>query len=78
MQRKYSGNQHRRILRSHDQRAKRKQFLVRIVDTVKLAYRLKIGVEAGGGIGFNTIGSFGGLKEIGAFTIGHSVNTPKR
>lgn len=53
--------------------AKRKQVLTRIVDTVKLAYRLKIGVQAGGGIGFNTIGSFEGLKEIDAFTIGHSI-----
>ncbi|MFY9707871.1 MAG: pyridoxine 5'-phosphate synthase [Desulfobacterales bacterium] len=53
--------------------AKRKQVLIRIVDTVKLAYRLKIGVQARGGIGFNTIGSFEGLKEIGAFTIGHSI-----
>jgi pyridoxine 5-phosphate synthase len=53
--------------------AKRKQVLIRIVDTVKLAYRLKIVVQAGGGIGFNTIGSFEGLKEIGAFTIGHSI-----
>jgi pyridoxine 5-phosphate synthase len=53
--------------------AKRKQALIRVVDTVKLAYRLKIGVQAGGGIGFNTIGSFEGLKEIGAFTIGHSI-----
>ena len=53
--------------------AKRKQVLIRIVDTIKLAYRLKIGVQAGGGIGFDTIGSFEGLKEIGAFTIGHSI-----
>lgn len=53
--------------------AKRKQALMRVVDTVKLAYRLKIGVQAGGGIGFNTIGSFEGLKEIGAFTIGHGI-----
>ena len=53
--------------------AKRKQVLIRIVDTVKLAYRLKIGVQAGGGIGFDTIGSFEGLKEIDAFTIGHSI-----
>jgi pyridoxine 5-phosphate synthase len=52
---------------------KRKQVLVRIVDAVKLAYRLKIGVQAGGGIGYNTIGAFEGLKEIGAFTIGHSI-----
>ena len=52
---------------------KRKQVLVRIVDTVKLAYRLKMGVQAGGSIGFNTIGAFEGLKEIGAFTIGHSI-----
>ena len=53
--------------------AKRKQVLIRIVDTIKLAYRLKIGVQAGGGIGFDTTGSFEGLKEIGAFTIGHSI-----
>jgi pyridoxine 5-phosphate synthase len=52
---------------------KRKQVFVRIVDTVKLAYRLKMGVQAGGSIGFNTIGAFEGLKEIGAFTIGHSI-----
>ncbi|MGD8969998.1 MAG: pyridoxine 5'-phosphate synthase [Desulfobacterales bacterium] len=52
---------------------KRQQVLIRIVDTVKLAYRLKIGVQAGGGIGFNTIGAFEGLTEIGAFTIGHSI-----
>jgi pyridoxine 5-phosphate synthase len=53
--------------------AKRKQVLIHIVDTVKLAYRLKIGVQVGGGIGFNTIDSFEGLKEIDAFTIGHSI-----
>jgi pyridoxine 5-phosphate synthase len=52
---------------------KRKQVLVRIVDTVKLAYRLKMGVQAGGSIGFNTIGAFEGLKEIGGFAIGHSI-----
>jgi pyridoxine 5-phosphate synthase len=52
---------------------KRQHVLNRIVDSVKLAYRLKIGVQVGGGIGFNTIGAFEGLKEIGAFTIGHSI-----
>ncbi|MDZ7579841.1 MAG: pyridoxine 5'-phosphate synthase [Deltaproteobacteria bacterium] len=53
--------------------AKRKQVLSRIVDTVKLAYRLKIGVQAGGGIDYNTIGAFEGLGEIGVFTIGRSI-----
>ena len=53
--------------------AKRNQVLNRIVDTVKLAYRLKIDVQAGGSIGFNTIGAFERLKEIGAFTIGHNI-----
>ena len=52
---------------------KRKQVLGHIVDTVKLAYRLKIGVQAGGGIGFTTIGSFEGLKEIDTFIVGHGI-----
>ncbi|MFZ0613753.1 MAG: pyridoxine 5'-phosphate synthase [Desulfobacterales bacterium] len=54
-------------------RAKRQHLLSRIVDTVKLAYRLKIGVQVGGGIDFTTIGSFKGLAEINAFTIGHGI-----
>lgn len=53
--------------------AKRTQIFARIVDAVKLAHRLKIRVHAGNGIGYNTIAAFDGLKEIDAFTIGHSI-----
>ena len=53
--------------------AKRNQVFIRIVDTVKLAHRLKIGVHVGDGVGFNTIAAFEGLKEIDTFTIGHSI-----
>jgi len=53
--------------------AKRRHLLSRIVDTVKLAYRLKIGVQVGGGIDFTSIDFFKGLVEINAFTIGHGI-----
>ena len=53
--------------------AKRTQIFARIVDAVKLAHRLKIRVHVGNGVGYNTIGAFRGLKEIGTFTIGHSI-----
>jgi pyridoxine 5-phosphate synthase len=51
----------------------RRQVLSRIVDTVKLANRLKVGVHAGGGIGFDTIGAFKDLEEIDTFVIGHGI-----
>ncbi len=54
-------------------RAKRQHQLSRIVDTAKLAYRLKIGVQVGGGLDFTTIGSFKKLAEVHAFSIGHGI-----
>jgi pyridoxine 5-phosphate synthase len=53
--------------------AKRTLLFSRIVDTVKLAHRLKMTVHVGNGIGYNTIGVFEGLREIDTFTIGHSI-----
>lgn len=44
-----------------------------IVDAVKLAHRLKLGVNAGHGLCYNTISAFKGLKEIDEFSIGHSI-----
>jgi len=44
-----------------------------IVDAVKLAYKLKVGVNAGHGLCYNTIKAFKGLDEIGEFSIGHSI-----
>ncbi len=45
----------------------------RIVDTVKIAHRLKLGVNAGHGLCYNTIQAFKGLQEIDEFSIGHSI-----
>jgi pyridoxine 5-phosphate synthase len=51
----------------------RSQVFSRIVDTVKLAQRLKIVPQVGWGLCYQTVKSFQGLKEIGDFTIGHSI-----
>ena len=49
------------------------QVFSNIVDAVKLAYKLKVGVNAGHGLCYNTIKAFKGLNEIGEFSIGHSI-----
>ena len=51
---------------------KEKSFL-RIVNAAKTANKLKLGVNAGHGICYNTIKAFKGLKEIDEFSIGHSI-----
>jgi len=52
---------------------KRNQAFSNIVDTVKFAHKLKIGVNAGHGLCYNTITAFKGLHEIEEFSIGHSI-----
>ena len=52
---------------------KRNQAFSNIVDTVKFANKLKIGVNAGHGLCYNTITAFKGLYEIEEFSIGHSI-----
>ncbi len=52
---------------------KRNQAFSNIVDTVKFAHKLKIGVNAGHGLCYNTITAFKGLYEIEEFSIGHSI-----
>ncbi len=44
-----------------------------IVDTVKFAHKLKVGVNAGHGLCYYTITAFKGLYEIEEFSIGHSI-----
>ena len=44
-----------------------------IVNAVKLASKLKMGVNAGHGICYNSIRAFAGLHEIDEFSIGHSI-----
>jgi pyridoxine 5-phosphate synthase len=52
---------------------KRAQAFSNIVDAVKLASRLKLGVNAGHGLCYTTIKAFKGLTEIDEFSIGHSI-----
>ena len=52
---------------------KRDQAFDKIVDAVKLAHKLKLKINAGHGICYNTIKTFKGLHEIDEFSIGHSI-----
>jgi pyridoxine 5-phosphate synthase len=52
---------------------KRDQAFSNIVDAAKLAFKLRMGVNAGHGICYNTIKAFKGLSEIDEFSIGHSI-----
>ncbi|MFO7884590.1 MAG: pyridoxine 5'-phosphate synthase [Desulfobacteraceae bacterium] len=52
---------------------KKEKAFLRIVNTAKTANKLKLGVNAGHGICYNTIKAFKGLKEIDEFSIGHSI-----
>lgn len=44
-----------------------------ILNSIKLASKLKIGVNAGHGLGYKTIAHFRGIPEINEFSIGHSI-----
>ena len=45
----------------------------KIINGAKLAHKLKLGVNAGHGLGYQTIKAFEGLCEIDEFSIGHSI-----
>ncbi|MEE9402289.1 MAG: pyridoxine 5'-phosphate synthase [Desulfobacteria bacterium] len=45
----------------------------KIVNSAKLAHKLKLGVNAGHGLGYETVKAFKGLSEIDEFSIGHSI-----
>jgi pyridoxine 5-phosphate synthase len=51
----------------------RTQAVSRVVDAAKLAHKLRLRVMAGNGLNYTTIKAFKGLKEIEAFTVGHSI-----
>ena len=51
----------------------RTQAFTAIVDAVKLAANLKLGINAGHGLCYTTIQAFRGLSEIDEFSIGHSI-----
>ncbi|MBW1741089.1 MAG: pyridoxine 5'-phosphate synthase [Deltaproteobacteria bacterium] len=52
---------------------KRAETFERIVNSAKLAHKLKLGVNAGHGLDYQTIKAFKGLSEIDEFSIGHSI-----
>ena len=54
-------------------RLKKEREFARIVDSIKFASKLKLGVNAGHGICYNSIKAFKGLSQIDEFSIGHSI-----
>lgn len=52
---------------------KRERAFSDIVDAVKIAHKLRLGINAGHGLCYNTIKIFKGLHEIDEFSIGHSI-----
>lgn len=53
--------------------AKKQREFSRIIDSAKIGNKLKLEVNAGHGICYNTIKAFKGLDEINEFSIGHSI-----
>ncbi len=51
----------------------RSEAFSKIVDSIKYAHGLKLGINAGHGLGYDTIRTFRGLSEIDEFSIGHSI-----
>ncbi|MCK4390624.1 MAG: pyridoxine 5'-phosphate synthase [Desulfobacterales bacterium] len=51
----------------------RSEAFEKVVNSAKLAHQLKLGVNAGHGLGYQTIKDFKGLSEIDEFSIGHSI-----
>ncbi|MBI5896511.1 MAG: pyridoxine 5'-phosphate synthase, partial [Desulfobacterales bacterium] len=49
------------------------QELSRIVDTVKVAHRLRMHIAVGHGLDYRLIKLFAGLKEVDEFTVGQSI-----
>lgn len=52
---------------------KRTEAFDKIVTSMKLAHELKLGINAGHGLGYQTIKAFKGLCKIDEFSIGHSI-----
>lgn len=56
-----------------DTREQQKEAFQRIVNSAKMACKLKMGVNAGHGLDYKTVKDFQGLREIDEFSIGHSI-----
>jgi pyridoxine 5-phosphate synthase len=53
--------------------AERIETFNKIKEGVRLAHELELGINAGHGLGYDTIKAFKGLSEIDEFSIGHSI-----
>ena len=51
----------------------RSEAFEKVVSSAKLAHKLKLGVNAGHGLGYESIKAFRGVSEIDEFSIGHSI-----
>ena len=51
----------------------RSEAFEKVVSSAKLAHKLKLGVNAGHGLGYESIKAFKGVSEIDEFSIGHSI-----
>lgn len=64
---------HTGIFCDADTPKQRSEAFERIINSAKLAHKLNLGVNAGHGLGYQTIKAFKGLFEINEFSIGHSI-----
>jgi len=64
---------HTGIFCDADTPKQRSEAFERIINSAKLAHKLNLGVNAGHGLGYQTIKAFKGLSEINEFSIGHSI-----
>lgn len=64
---------HTGIFCDADTQKQRFEAFERIINSAKLAHKLNLGVNAGHGLGYQTIKAFKGLSEINEFSIGHSI-----
>ncbi|NVM21941.1 MAG: pyridoxine 5'-phosphate synthase [Desulfobacterales bacterium] len=64
---------HTGIFCDADTQKRRAEAFDDIVNSAKLAHKLKLGINAGRGLGYQTINAFKGLSEIDEFIIGHSI-----
>ncbi len=64
---------HTGIFCDAETREQREETFKQIVNSAKMSTKLKMGVNAGHGLDYNTIKAFKGVREIDEFSIGHSI-----
>lgn len=62
-----------RRLQTASSAANQHQELLKIIDVVKMAHRLRLRIALGGGLDFRLVKLFTGLREIDEFSVGHGI-----